>query len=146
MTEVMRHKFSKDEQISGGRIAGTKAAELKIGIHGISPEQRRQNSSRGGVTQGKIQGAANVASGQMEQMRRDSEQARLRWARSEKNRTAARKMGKKYGARVDMNALKTPASLRLGQANGGDKSRHVRWHTNRGIKNFKCSYCLAEFE
>jgi hypothetical protein len=142
----MRHQFTKAEQISGGAIVGRKTATLKLGIHGLSPEQRRENSIRGGRIQGVIQGRKNVLSGQMEQMRIASEPQRLVWARSSKNRNRLRELGLIQGPKVDFDKIKTPESLRLGQANGGDKSRHFRWHVNRNIFNFKCGYCLAAIE
>jgi hypothetical protein len=139
----MRHQFSKAESRLGGKIAGSRSAELKLGIHAISPEQRRENSSRGGLTQGPIQGRQNVESGQLDRIR---ELPRTKEAQSRVGRRTGRALGLKYGPLADMNAIKTPESLSLGQKNGGPKSRHVRWHVNRKIFNFKCEYCLAAIE
>ncbi len=139
----MRHQFSKNESSAGGKISGTRTAELKQGIHGISPEQRLENSIRGGRTQGPIQGQLNVLSGQIERMQ---ELPQTKIGRSLAGKRTGRALGLKYGPLADMNAIKTPESLSQGQKNGGPKSRHVRWHINRGIRNFKCSYCLAEIE
>ncbi len=140
----MRYQFSQRDRRRGGIAAGRLTFIAKTGIHGIPAEQRRINSSRGGKTQGAIQGAVNAASGQIARARQAGEVPRLLWARSAENRAAARAMGLRQGPKIDMQAIKTPASLKLGQARGGTLSRCVRWHRNRGYYSLNCEICLQE--
>ena len=72
MQQKKRYQFSLADQIAGGKIQGRRTLKNKTGIHGMTPEQKREASSQGGVTQGKIQCAANVASGQIERIRIES--------------------------------------------------------------------------
>ena len=143
---MARYVFQKKDQVAGGRAAGTKSFLEGTGFHAISGDARRMNSRKGGLKQGPIQGAANVASGQIERIRIESEEARLRWARSDENRAAMREIGSIQGPKVDFSKIKTPESLRLGGLVGGPIGRHVRWHVNRGILNLKCDLCLASLE
>jgi hypothetical protein len=142
---VARYVFKLEDTRRGGVAAGRITFKRKTGIHSLSitPEQRRENSSRGGITQGNIQGKRNVDSGQMDRMR---QLPQTKAAQSLVGKKFGRALGLKYGKLQDMSAIKTPESCKLGQANGGDKSRHVRWHTNREIKKFKCTLCLAEMQ
>src|ERR1700730_5734168 len=137
----MRHKFTPEQIRQGGRAAGKITFERKTGIHGASPEQRQQNSSLGGKIQGPITGAANVASGQIERIRIESEEARLAWARSEQNRSAARAMGKKYGKLNSLSEFRTAETCKLGAKIGGPRGRHVRHHLNRRLFNPLCPLC-----
>jgi hypothetical protein len=139
----MRHQFSKAESRLGGKIAGTKTAELKVGIHGIPPKQHRENSARGGLTQGPIQGRRNVESGQLDRIR---ELPQTKQAQSLVGKRNGRALGLKYGPLVDMDKVRTTEGCRKGQIVGGPLSRHSRWHVNRNIFNFKCEYCLVEIE
>ena len=133
-----RYRFSHADSVSGGRTAGAKSFSAKTGLFGMTPELRREASSRGGVTQGNIQGPKNRDSGQLERIRIESEPARLRWARSDENREAARKMGL---ARTGISHFPTIEICRLGQKRGGQKSRHVRHHLNRKLFNPLCPLC-----
>ena len=143
---MARYVFQKKDQVAGGRAAGTKSFLEGTGFHAISEEARRKNSRKGGLKQGPIQGAANVASGQIERIRIESEAARLAWARSEQNRQLAREMGKQYGKLVDWEKIKNTESLAEGQRVGGPRSRCQRWHKNRGIWSLGCDICISELE
>lgn len=57
--------------------------------------------------------------------------------------------GGKIGGRVTaqrghLERIKTEESLKKGQRMGGDKSRHIRWHRNRGIVKPDCCFCIVD--
>lgn len=66
---------------------------------------------------------------------------------SEEDKLKACSDGGKIGGRIatqsgHINRIKTVESLKKGQLMGGDKSRHTRWHVNRGIIKSGCSFCM----
>jgi hypothetical protein len=137
------YRFTRADAAAGGRVAGAKTLAEGTGIHGQTPEQRRDASVKGGLTQGPIQGKKNAEpGGQLDETRAlpQSVKARLEWATSAENRNNARQMGRLQGPTVDFSKIKTAASLSLGGVNS--TGRHVRWHVNRRIFNLACPFCL----
>jgi hypothetical protein len=56
--------------------------------------------------------------------------------------------GGKIGGRIAVESghlarIKTKETSQKGQQMGGDKSRHVRWHINRGIIKLGCVFCIS---
>lgn len=135
----MRHKFSKEEQIVGGKISGTRSAELKIGIHAISPKQHRENSARGGRKQGPIQGRQNVATGQLDRIRNLPQ---TKAAQSAAGKITGKRMGLIQGPLNDMDKIRTVEGCKKGAVIGGPIGRHVRHHINRGRKFWKPEWCV----
>jgi hypothetical protein len=136
----MRHIFSLAETQAGGRLSGAKSKKkFKLGIFSLTPEQQLAASRKGGITQGNIQGAKNRDSGQLDRIR---ELPQTKLAQSVAGKINGKATGLKYGPLADMNAIKTPESLSLCQKNGGDKSRHVRHHSNRGRGYWKPEWCV----
>ena len=144
----MPHKFTLEQLRAGGAIAGKKSFEAKTGIHGLSEAERLGNSRKGGLITGPKLGAANLASGQWDKIRNSEAavESRLEWARSDENKKRCSEMGKKQAPNVDWSRVKTPESLRLGQARGGLASRHTRHHFNRKLFNPACPLCVAAKE
>ena len=142
----MKYIFTKDDQVAGGKIQGVRSRDAKTGIHSIPPDspEHKENSWKGGITQGNIQGVKNRDSGQIEQMSAlpQSVKARLTWATSEENKEACRKMGSLQGIKVDWARVKTKQSCQKGAEIGGPRGRHVRWHVNRHVFNMSCDLCL----
>jgi hypothetical protein len=139
----MRHIFSLAETQAGGRLSGAKSKKLRLGLFSLTLEQRRDNSSRGGRTQGPIQGRQNVETGQLDRIR---ELPQTKLAQSVAGKINGKATGLKYGPLVDMDKVRTLEGCQKGQLIGGPKSRHVRWHVKRKLFNLACEYCLAAIE
>jgi hypothetical protein len=142
---MARHVFDHEAAVLAGRLNGEKTKRLGLGIHGQTPEQRHAASVAGGKTQGRIQGPANVASGQWEKIRTSPEsvEGRLAWARSEENKKRCAEMGRLQGPRVDWSRVRTLESCKLGAKIGGPIGRHNRHHVNRKLLNPLCPLCVA---
>jgi hypothetical protein len=127
----------------GGRAAGKITFERKTGFHGMSPELRREAASRGGVTQGNIQGPKNRDSGQLDRIRNlpQTKAAQLEWSRSDVNRAAMREIGLIQGPKTDFSRIRTTESCKLGAERGSGPGRHSRWHRKRLLFNPVCPQC-----
>ena len=67
----MRYKFTKDDQVAGGKIQGVRSRDSKTGFFAITPGSPEdiENRRKGGITQGNIQGRKNVESGELDRIR-----------------------------------------------------------------------------
>ena len=54
---------------------------------------------------------------------------------------AGKIIGERYLSLPGFNRIRTLESCQRGQQNGGDKSRHIRWHVNRNIVKVDCNFC-----
>jgi hypothetical protein len=116
--------FHEEVARIGGYTQGVINAQKGLGVCGRSPQQRIKDARKGNLA---LSGAVRAAGGRTAGRLTKAKGIGIFGMTRDQRIEVARKGGSLGGA--------------LGQQRGGPKSRHVRWHSNRGIINPKCEFC-----